>query len=161
VLRAPRVGDLGWIVHRQAALYAEEYGWDWTYEGLIAGILSDFVKTYDPAREQAWVAEVDGAVAGSVFLMAAPQPGTARLRLLYVEPSARGLGLGRRLVEACVERTRALGYLRLELWTNSILVAARRIYETAGFSLVEEAPHRSFGKDLVGQVWRLELGERD
>lgn len=156
-LRAPRIGDLGWVTHRQAMLYAGEYGWDWTYEALAAEILAGFVKTYDPAREQAWIAEADGAVAGSIFLMATADPDVAKLRLLYVEPSARGLGIGRALVDACIERARAIGYRRLELWTNSVLVSARRIYEAAGFTLRDEAPHRSFGHDLVGQTWTLDL----
>jgi DNA-binding MarR family transcriptional regulator/GNAT superfamily N-acetyltransferase len=156
-LRAPEAGDLGWVIHRQAALYAQEYGWDWTYEALIAGILAQFVKSYDAARERAWIAEADGAIAGSIFLMATDVPATARLRLLYVEPSARGRGVGRALVDACIAQARACGYSRLELWTNSVLVSARRIYEAAGFLLEAEAPHHSFGHDLVGQTWALTL----
>lgn len=156
-LRAPRVGDLGWIIHRQSVLYAEEYGWDWTYEALAAEILAGFVKSHDPAREQVWIAEADGAVVGSVFLMATPDPATAKLRLLYVEPAARGMGVGRALVEACIAQARAIGYRRLELWTNSVLVAARRVYERAGFMLEAEAPHHSFGHDLIGQTWALAL----
>lgn len=156
-LRDFRTGDLGWITHRQAVLYAEEYGWTQDYEAMVAQILSDFVRTFDPEREAAWVAEVGGRIVGSIFLVRGDQPGVGRLRLLYVEPETRGLGVGRMLVDACVERARAAGYDRLVLWTNSILTAARRIYQRVGFVLVDEAPHRSFGHDLVGQTWSLDL----
>ena len=156
-VRDLRVGDIGWITHRQAVLYAEEYGWDWTYEALIARIMADFIEGFDAARDAAWVAEVDGRTMGSVFLVRGDRPGTAKLRLLYVEPAARGLGIGRDLVARCIEGARTRGYERLELWTNSILGSARRIYEAAGFQLVEETPHHSFGHDLVGQTWALSL----
>jgi DNA-binding MarR family transcriptional regulator/GNAT superfamily N-acetyltransferase len=157
VLRPPRVGDLGWVIHRQAALYAEEYGWDWTFEGLIAGIIGRFVDQFDPAREAVWIAERHGAIIGSIFLVRDEEEGVAKLRLLYVEKSARGLGVGAALTKACIERARACGYRRLTLWTNDILVAARRIYQAASFKLVSEEKHRSFGHDLVGQYWALEL----
>jgi DNA-binding MarR family transcriptional regulator/GNAT superfamily N-acetyltransferase len=157
-LRRLRPGDVGWILHRQAVLYHQEYGWDWTYEGLAAGILGAFVAEFDPAREDGWVAERRGAIVGSIFLMKSADPAVAKLRLLYVEPSARGTGLGRRLVETCIARARELGYRELTLWTNDILVAALRIYQAAGFRLVSEAPHHSFGHDLVGQTWTLDLG---
>jgi len=157
LLRGPGPGDLGWIVHRQARLYAEEYGWDWSYEALVAEILAGFVRDFDPEREQAWIAELDGAIAGSVFLMHGDTPDIAKLRLLYVESHARGLGLGSRLVQACIMRARAAGYRQLRLWTNSVLVSARRIYEAAGFRLIEETPHHSFGHDLIGQTWALDL----
>ena len=157
-LRGLKVGDVGWIVHRQALLYHEEYGWDWTYEGLASRILGAFVAEFDPGKEDGWVAERGGAIMGSIFLMKSDDPAVAKLRLLYVEPSARGAGLGRRLVSTCIARARELGYRELTLWTNDILVAARRIYQAAGFRLVSEAPHHSFGHDLVGQTWTLDLG---
>jgi len=156
-LRPLQVGDVGWIIHRQAVLYHEEYGWDWTYEGLASRILGAFVAEFDPAREDGWVAERVGAIIGSIFLMKSDDPAVARLRLLYVEPSARGAGLGRALVATCIARACELGYRQLTLWTNDVLVSARRIYQAAGFRLVSEAPHHSFGHDLVGQTWTLEL----
>ena len=160
--RAPRLrplapGDVGWIVHRQAVLYHQEYGWDWTYEGLASRILGAFVAEFDAEREDGWVAERRGAIVGSIFLMKGDEPGIAKLRLLYVEPSARGLGLGRTLVDTCIARARELGYRRLTLWTNDVLVSAWRIYQAAGFRLTHEAPHHSFGHDLVGQTWILDL----
>lgn len=155
-LRPLRIGDIGWIIHRQGLLYAQEYGWDVTYEGMVAEILSRFVKQFDPAGENAWVAERDGAIVGSVFLVR-DSATVAKLRLLYVEPSARGLGIGRQLVEACVTFAREKKYRTLRLWTNDILVSARRIYQAAGFRLVKEERHHSFGKDLVGQTWDLTL----
>src|SRR5690606_16521359 len=145
--RPLRCGDIGWITHRQALLYHREYGWDETYEALVARILADFVQACDPERERSWIAERDARVAGSVFLMKKSEV-VAQLRLLYVEPFARGEGIGRRLVGKCIRFARASGYERLVLWTNDVLVSARRIYQAAGFRLVEEAPHRSFGRDL-------------
>lgn len=159
VLRGLRVGDLGMVVARQSILYAEEYGWNADYEALIAGILADFHNGFDPAREAGWIAEMDGRMVGSIFLVAGDAPGVAKLRLLYVEPDARGAGIGKLLVAACIERARRFGYRRLDLWTNSVLAAARSIYERAGFKLIDEAPHHSFGHDLVGQTWSLALVE--
>ncbi len=156
-LRGLRPGDAGWIIHRQTVLYHREYGWDWTYEGLASRILGAFVAEFDPSREDGWVAERGGAIVGSIFLMKSDDPAVAKLRLLYVEPSARGAGVGHALVATCVERARQFGYRELTLWTNDVLVAARSIYQAMGFRLVSEAPHRSFGHDLVGQTWTLEL----
>lgn len=156
-LRAPRVGDLGWVIHRQAALYAEEYGWDWTFEGLVAEIVGRFVAEFDGAKEQAWIAERHGAIVGSIFLVRSEEENVGKLRLLYVEPSARGLGIGAALTKACIERAKACGYRKLVLWTNDVLIAARRIYQAAGFKLVAEEKHHSFGRDLVGQNWALDL----
>lgn len=155
-LRPLRVGDIGWIIHRQGLSYAEEYGWDLTYEGLVAEILGTFVKQFDPAAENAWVAERNGAIVGSVFIVR-ESAAIARLRLLYVEPGARGLGIGRHLVDSCVAFAREKGYRTLRLWTNDVLVSARRIYQAAGFRLVKEERHHSFGKDLLGQTWELTL----
>jgi DNA-binding MarR family transcriptional regulator/GNAT superfamily N-acetyltransferase len=156
-LRRPEPGDLGWVTHRQAVIYHQEYGWDWTYEGLVAEILAGFVAEFDSDREDAWIAEMGGQIVGSVFLMKSDDPGGAKLRLLHVEPDHRGLGIGARLVGACIERAKELGYRSLTLWTNDILVSARRIYIAAGFTLVQEDPHHSFGRDLVGQTWVLAL----
>ena len=155
-IRALRIGDIGWITHRQAVLYSREYGWDWTYEALVAEILAGFVKNFDSDAEYGWVAERDDVIVGSVFLVRA-SANLAKLRLLYVEPAARGLGLGRRLVQECIEFARAKGYRTLTLWTNDVLVSARRIYEAAGFQLTREERHHSFGKDLLGQTWDLAL----
>lgn len=156
VLRDPEPGDLGWITHQNGRLYAKEYGWDWTFEALVAEIVGQFAKTYDPSCERCWVAEREGEVVGSVFIVRQGDD-TAKLRLLYVDASARGLGLGRRLVEETMRFARHKGYKRMILWTNDVLVSARRIYEGAGFELLEEEPHHSFGKDLVGQVWGRDL----
>ncbi len=155
VLRAPRPGDLGWVVQRNGALYAQEYGWDLSYEALVARIVADYAGRADP-REAGWIAELDGAPAGSVFCMR-DDDSTARLRLLLVEPAARGLGLGERLVAECLAFARRAGYAEIVLWTNDILTAARRIYQRFGFELVDSEPHHSFGHDLVGQDWRLSL----
>lgn len=156
VLRPPRPGDIGWVIHRHAALYAREYGWNDEFEAMVAEIGAAFIRNFDPRRERCWIAERDGEVLGSVFLVRESET-VGKLRLLYVEPSARGLGLGRGLVEECVRTARALGYRRLVLWTNDILSAARAIYVRLGFRLVKSEPHRSFGKDLVGEYWELDL----
>jgi GNAT superfamily N-acetyltransferase len=153
-LRDLRPGDIGWITHRQAVLYHQEYGWDGSYEALVAEILSGFVKSFDPESEAAWIAEADEGIVGSVFLVHA-SPKIAKLRLLYVEPTARGMGIGRTLVDECIAFARAKHYETLTLWTNDVLVSARTIYQAAGFRLTKEEPHRSFGKDLVGQTWDL------
>ncbi|TPL80769.1 MarR family transcriptional regulator [Mesorhizobium sp. B2-3-13] len=156
LLRPLQVGDIGWIIRRQGMLYAQDYGWDETYEALVAEILANFVKSFDPKWERGWIAEREGEVVGSVFVVRKSDQ-VAKLRLLYVEPSARGLGIGKRLVDECIGFARARGYKTLTLWTNDILTAARHIYQAAGFKLIAEEPHHSFGKDLVGQNWDLEL----
>ncbi|TJW17472.1 MAG: MarR family transcriptional regulator [Mesorhizobium sp.] len=156
MLRPPRVGDIGWIINRQGLLYAQEYGWDQTYEALVAEILGAFVKSFDPKWERGCIAEREGEIVGSVFVVRKSDE-VAKLRLLYVEPSARGLGIGKRLVDECINFARAKGYKTLTLWTNDVLTSARRIYEASGFKLADEERHHAFGKDLVGQNWNLEL----
>ena len=156
VLRDLQVGDIGWVAHRQGILYAQEYGWDGTFEALVAEIASQYVKNLDPEKENAWIAECDGQVVGSVFLVKVSDT-EAKLRLLYVEPEMRGTGLGRRLTQECIAFAKSQGYEKLTLWTNDILHAARRIYQTAGFVLLAEENHHSFGHDLVGQYWTMDL----
>jgi DNA-binding MarR family transcriptional regulator/GNAT superfamily N-acetyltransferase len=156
VLRPHRPGDLGWVIRRHAELYSEEYGWDGSFEAMVAEIAAKFIRDFDAAREHCWIAERDGETVGSVLLVKQSDT-VAKLRLLIVDPAARGLGIGHRLVDECIRFARAAGYRQLTLWTNDILVAARRIYETAGFRLIEEERHHSFGKDLVGQNWLLDL----
>ncbi|MFJ6566058.1 GNAT family N-acetyltransferase [Streptomyces sp. NPDC091292] len=157
LLREPGPGDLGWIVQRNAALYTAEYGWNTDYEGLVARIVADFAEDHDPHLERVWIAELDGRPVGCVMCVRDEAPGTARLRLLLVEPDARGLGIGDRLVGACIDFARGVGYREMVLWTNDVLKSARSIYQRHGFVLVSEKPHRSFGADLIGQDWRLPL----
>jgi len=156
VLRAPRAGDMGWVVQRNGAVYAEEFGWDSSYEALVARIVADYVDHRDPDCETAWIAEVDGTPAGCVFCVR-ENATTARLRLLLVEPWARGLGIGARLVQEVLRFARRAGYSDITLWTNDVLVDARRIYQRAGFTLDNESRHHSFGHDLVGQNWSRRL----
>jgi DNA-binding MarR family transcriptional regulator/GNAT superfamily N-acetyltransferase len=159
VLREPGPGDLGWVVARHGSVYAAEYGWNAEFEGLVARIVADYAAAHDPRREAAWIAELDGEPVGCVFCVARDDT-TAQLRILLVDPAARGLGIGAGLVAECLRFATAAGYESMMLWTNDVLTSARRIYEAAGFRLVEEEPHHSFGQDLVGQVWerRLDAG---
>jgi DNA-binding MarR family transcriptional regulator/GNAT superfamily N-acetyltransferase len=156
-LRSHRPGDMGWIVHRHGVLYSQEYGYDEHFEALVAEIVAEFVKNFDSERERCWIAERDGEILGSIFLVKGPSKSIAKLRLLFVEPKARGLGIGRRLVEECVRFAHETGYRKIILWTQSELGAARHIYQKAGFRCIKEEPHHSFGKDLVAETWELEL----
>ena len=156
ILRPPHAGDMGWVVQSNGSLYAQEYGWDETYEALVAQIVADFVKNYDQKKERCWIAEKNGENIGCVFLVKESKQ-VARLRLLIVDPKARGLGVGKRLVNECTQFARQAGYKKIVLWTNSVLVAARGIYEKAGYKLVKTEKHHSFGHDLVGETWELDL----
>jgi DNA-binding MarR family transcriptional regulator/GNAT superfamily N-acetyltransferase len=156
LLRSHRVGDMGWVISSQASAYAEEYGWDISYEALVAEICAQFIRNYDASREHCWIAEAGGEPVGSIFLVKGSNE-VAKLRLLLVEKKARGLGVGRALVEQCIRAAREKGYRKMTLWTQSILVAARKIYEQVGFRRVAEEKHHSFGVDLVGETWEMKL----
>jgi DNA-binding MarR family transcriptional regulator/GNAT superfamily N-acetyltransferase len=157
-VRPYRIGDVGWAIERHGRLYAEEFGWNGEFEALVATLFARFATRHDPKAEQFWVAELDGERVGCVFVVRNDkQPRAAQLRCLLVDPRGRGLGVGRRLVDVCIRFAKSAGYERMLLWTNDVLIAARRIYEEAGFSLAEESPHHSFGHDLVGQIWARTL----
>ena len=155
--RADRPGDLGWVVMAHGEVYHRQFGWNAEFEALVARIVADYAADHDPARESGWIAEVDGERVGCVFCMSGAEPGVAKLRILLVTPAARGLGLGARLVEQCLRFARDCGYRRITLWTNDVLVAARKIYQAYGFRLVDQERHHSFGRDLTGQHWELDL----
>lgn len=156
ILRPHQPGDMGWVIHRHGVLYAQEYGWDEQFEALVASICVKFLQKFDSKRERCWIAEKDGEIVGSVFLVKHTK-NIAQLRMLYVEPFTRGMGIGRRLVDECIRFSRQTGYKQIILWTQSNLSAARRIYEATGFKIVKKEPHHSFGHDLVAEIWKLKL----
>jgi GNAT superfamily N-acetyltransferase len=157
-VRPHGIGDCGWAIEQHGRVYAQEFGWNREFEAMVAGLFARFASGHDPVREQFWIAEVDGERVGCVFVVRSEaDPAAAQLRCLLVTPAGRGLGVGRRLVDTCIEFARSAGYCTIVLWTNDVLVSARRIYEAVGFSLVEQSRHHSFGRDLVGQTWSLDL----
>jgi DNA-binding MarR family transcriptional regulator/GNAT superfamily N-acetyltransferase len=156
LLRSHRPGDMGWVVHRHAVLYAQEYRFDERFEALVADVVAQFLRNYNPRREQCWIAEKDNELVGSIFLVRESDT-IAKLRLLLVEPGARGLGIGRRLVEECIGFARQAGYRSIILWTQSVLTAARLIYEQAGFRRIREETHSDFGPEVIGEIWKLTL----
>jgi GNAT superfamily N-acetyltransferase len=156
LLRTHKPGDIGWIIHRHGVLYAEEYGFDETFEALVADILARFIQHHDPKREHLWIVEQDGERIGSVMIVDAGEA-VAQLRILLVEPKVRGQGIGKRLVDECLDFSKRAGYKKIKLWTQSTLLEARHLYEKAGFKLIEEKPHQSFGHNLVAQIWELPI----
>ena len=158
VIRTHRMGDISWAIERHARLYAEEYQWNEEFEALVLKLFARFANEHDPSKERLWVAELEGERVGCVFIARNEEdPSIAQLRCLLVDPKGRGFGIGKRLVAECVAFARSAGYRKIMLWTNDVLIAARQIYQAAGFALVKEEPHHSFGHDLVGQIWALEL----
>jgi GNAT superfamily N-acetyltransferase len=156
-LRPHRMGDIGWVVHRHGVIYAEQYGWDLTFEALVARVAADFIDQFDGARDGCWIAEQDGAILGAAFVVKTDQVSVAKLRLVYVEPSAQGQGIGRLLVERCMTFARDAGYSRMVLWTNDVLLPARALYQKLGFAVTDAKPYRGFGHDLVGETWERNL----
>jgi GNAT superfamily N-acetyltransferase len=156
-LRAPRPGDIGFVVHRHGALYSQEFGWDWTFEAMVAKVAADFIENFDPARDCCRIAECDGRIVGSAFVVDSGEPGVAKLRLVYVEPDTRGTGIAPALVEDCMAFASQAGYVRMSLWTNDILLAARRLYQRLGFVMLASEPYRGVGHDLVGETWARDL----
>jgi N-acetylglutamate synthase-like GNAT family acetyltransferase len=155
-LREPRPGDMGWVIEQHGKLYAQQYGWNWEFEALVAGICADFVKNFQPEWERCWIAERDGQRVGSVFVVK-QEPGVAKLRMLIVTPQARGSGLGARLTDEAIAFARSKGFKKMVLWTNACLLVARSIYEKRGFALIESEPYEGFGQHLVSEVWELAL----
>ena len=156
-LRDPRPGDIGWVVHRHGALYNAEHGWDWTFEALVSKVAAEFINTFDPAQDCCRIADEAGRIVGSAFVVRGGKPGIAKLRLVYVEPALRGSGLGRQLVEDSLSFARRAGYRRMTLWTNDVLVAARRLYQRLGFEMTASEPYHGFGHDLVSETWERDL----
>ncbi len=156
-LRDPAPGDIGWVVHRHGALYKAEYGWDWTFEVLVAKVAGEFIEGFDPAQDCCRIADAGGVIVGSAFVVAGGAPGVAKLRLVYVEPTMRGTGLGRMLVQSCMDFACAAGYRRMTLWTNDVLVPARKLYQNLGFVMVASEPYQGFGQDLVSETWERDL----
>lgn len=157
ILRQPGPGDIGFVIHRHGVLYNLEYGWDWTFEALVATVASEFILKFDGAHECCRIAEAGGRVVGSAFVVRSGTPGIAKLRLVYVEPEMRGTGLGQALVEECMSFSRAARYTRMKLWTNDVLLPARRLYHRLGFVMTATEPYRGFGHDLVGETWERDL----
>lgn len=155
-LRQHQPGDMGYIIHKHGVLYAGEYGWDMRFEALVAQVAADFINHFNPEKERCWIAEMDGEIVGSIFIVQ-KNATTAKLRLLYVDPKARGFGLGNHLVNEAVQFAKDTGYEKVVLWTDSVLKAARHIYEKKGFQLIDSEPHNDFGPDLVGETWELEF----